>query len=168
MLQTAMQRRAVRRAIRTGCQVVGDEFELISERVVDLSPRGMLVACGRTTRIGDDVIVSFRAPGRDGLWLDAEATVARIIRGERWGDAGYCAGLDFTYFEKHARQELLARLAGYPPPVPRRRLKTARDRMREPRSSGSVVVRPIVTLSDGPIIPLTRLRSRTPRGVFAL
>jgi PilZ domain len=163
MLQMAIQRRAVRRAVQTSCQVVNMQaFELLSERVIDLSPRGMLVACDRATQIGDDMVVSFRAPGRDELWLDAEAVVARVVSGQRWGDAGYCAGLDFTYFEKTARQELLARLAGYPPPVPRRRLQSARQRMR----SNSVVVRPIIMLDDEPIIPLTRVRT-APRGVFA-
>jgi hypothetical protein len=158
MLQTAIQRRAVRRAVRTSCQVVGmQEFELFSDRVVDLSPRGMLVACDRLTRMGDDMLVSFRAPGRgDDLWFDAEATVARIVSGQRWGDVGYCAGLDFTYFEKLARQELLARLAGYPPPIPRRRLRTARDRA----WADSVLIRPIVMLG-GPA------RARTPLGVFS-
>jgi hypothetical protein len=157
MLQTAIQRRAVRRAVRTSCQVVGmQEFQLFSDRVVDLSPRGMLVACDRQTRIGDDMLVSFRAPGCDELWFDAEAVVARIVSGQRWGDVGYCAGLDFTYFERHARQELLARLAGYPPPIPRRRLRTARERAQ----ADSVLIRPILMLGDP-----TRLR--VPRGVFA-
>jgi hypothetical protein len=157
MLQTAIQRRAVRRAVRTRCQVVGmQEFELFSDRVVDLSPRGMLVACDRLTRLGDDMLVSFRAPGHEDLWFDAEAVVARIVSGQRWGDLGYCAGLDFTYFEKHARQELLARLAGYPPPIPRRRLRTARDRA----WVDSVLIRPIVMLG-GPT------RARAPLGVFS-
>jgi hypothetical protein len=166
MQQATIQRRAVRRAVKTSCQAVGvQEFRLFGERVVDLSPRGMLVACDRPTRIGDEVVVSFQAPGRDALWLDAEAVVARIIEGQRWGDAGYCAGLDFTYFERDSRHELLARLAGYPPPVPRRRLRSARDRMHERSWSSAVMIRPIVMLCDDPIIPLVR-RKRVPRGVF--
>jgi hypothetical protein len=167
MLQMAVQRRAVRRAVRTQCQVVGvQEFQLLGERMMDLSPRGMLVACDRQARIGDDMLVSFRVPGRDELWLDAEAVVARIIEGQRWGDVGYCAGLDFTYFEKGARQELLARLAGYPPPVPRRRVRTARERRSGPYWADAVLIRPIVMLGDDPVIPLVR-RKRIPRGVFA-
>jgi hypothetical protein len=166
MLQTTVRRRAVRRAVQTRCQVVGvDEFRLLGERVVDLSPRGMLVACDVPTRIGDDMLVSFKVPGRDELWLDAEAVVARIIEGQRWGDAGYCAGLDFTYFEKTSRHELLAQLAGYPPPVPRRRLRTARERMIVPYWSNAVLVRPIVMIQDEPVIPLVRKKS-IPRGVF--
>ncbi|HKP60117.1 MAG TPA: hypothetical protein VJV78_25505 [Polyangiales bacterium] len=77
---------------------------------------------------GDDVVVSFKAPGEGNLWLDAEAVVARLVQGMRSADRGVCVGLDFTYFEKSARQELLARLAGFPPPLPQRRLRTARER----------------------------------------
>jgi len=166
MLQTMIQRRAVRRAVRTRCQLVGvEEFRLLGERVVDLSPRGMLVACDRSTRIGADMLVSFKVPGRDEIWLDAEAVVARIIEGQRFGDAGYCAGLDFTYFEKTARNELLARLAGCPPPVPRRRLRTARERMTGPYWAEAVLVRPIITIQDKPVLPPPSAKS-VPRGVF--
>jgi hypothetical protein len=187
MLQTSVQRRAVRRAVRIECQAVQlQEFELFGERVLDLSPVGMLVSCNRTTQIGDDVLVSFKAPGVDAPWFDAEAEVARVIQGYRVADPGYCAGLRFTYFEKSARNELLSRLAGLPPPLPQRRLRTARertsngfksarkgirpsvtasvwfdkpDRARTWSPGDSVVVRQILMLHDEPIIPLTRRRA---------
>lgn len=162
MLQTTVRRRAMRRAVRTRCQVVGtEEFRLLGERVLDLSPRGMLVACNRPTRVGDDMIVSFKLPGRDEVWLDAEAIVARIIEGQRWGDTEYSAGLDFTYFEKTSRHALLTQLAGFPPPVPKRRLRTAAQRVSERYWSGAVLVRPIVTLLDD-----ARWK-HAPRGVFS-
>lgn len=127
---THRSRRTMRRAARTRCQAVGyQDFRLIGERGLDLSTRGMLVACDDRVVLGDEVIVSFRAPGHGNMWMDAEAEVARIVQGYRVGDPGFCVGLRFTYFERHARQELLARLAGCPPPVPRRRVLTARDRM---------------------------------------
>ena len=88
----------------------------------------MLIACERETLVGDELLVSFRAPGREELWFDAEAVVARVIAGQRSNDNGYSAGLEFTYFEKCARHELLSRLAGFPPPVPKRRLRDARAR----------------------------------------
>jgi hypothetical protein len=136
MVQTSSHRRAVRRAVRTECQAVQlREFRLFGERVLDLSPIGMLVKCERTTAIGDDVIVSFRAPGAGALWLEAEAEVARVVRGYRAADRGYCAALRFTYFEKSARDELLTRLAGHPPPIPQRRLRTARERSLQPAES---------------------------------
>ena len=156
MLQTAVQRRAVRRAVRTRCQAVDVAgFHLLGERVLDLSPRGMLIACQRPARVGDPLLVSFRAPGAEELWFDAEAVVARVIAGQRSCDEGYGAGLEFTYFENSCRHELLSRLAGYPPPVPRRRVRA------------SELVRPVVTSWEEPVLPLVRRKRRAPRGVFS-
>ena len=162
MLQTAVQRRAVRRAVRSRCQAVDVAgFQLLGERVLDLSPRGMLIECRRQTRVGDEVLVSFCAPGVDELWFDAEAVVARVVAGQRCCDTGYGAGLEFTYFENSCRHELLSRLAGYPPPVPRRRV-------REPRGLGAELVRPMLALWEEPVLPLVRRKVRAPRGVFSL
>jgi hypothetical protein len=148
MMQTSVQRRAVRRAVRIECQAVQlREFQLFGERVLDLSPVGMLVSCNRTTQLGDDVLVSFRTPGADAEWLEAEAEVARVVQGYRAADRGYCAGLRFTYFEKSARHELLARLAGLPPPIPQRRLRTAHERSGTGHKSARGGVRPSVTAS---------------------
>ena len=159
MLQTAVQRRAVRRAVRTRCQAVDMAgFELLGERVLDLSPRGMLISCQRPAGLGDEVLVSFRAPGLEDIWFDAEAVVARVIAGQRCCDDGYGAGLEFTYFEKCSRHELLSRLAGYPPPVPRRRVREAQRAM----------VRPVVTMCEEPVLPLVRRKRRAPLGVFSL
>lgn len=120
MSRTTAQRRAVRRAAQTRCQAVElTGFELLGENIIDLSSRGMLVACTRQTRVGDEVQVSFLAPGHDELWFDAEAVVARVVAGQRWSDDGLGAGLEFTYFEKSCRHELLARLVGFPPPLPK-------------------------------------------------
>lgn len=168
MLESTFHRRAVRRAVRGRCHAVGTrEFSLLGERMLDLSPRGMLVACDAPTGVGDDVVVSFRAPGSDGLWLDAEATVARIIEGLRPGDPGYCIGLDFTYFEKCSRDELLTRLAGLPPPVPQRRVRTPVERRLDGPRPPAVLVHKVVTLWDEPVFALTRRRFVHPRGVFA-
>lgn len=144
-LHSYQSRRAVRRAVRTRCTAVATrEFTFLGERVLDLSPRGMLIACEGPAEIGDDVIVTFRAPGRDTLWMDAEAEVSRVIHGLREGDPGYCVALDFTYFEKSARNELLCRLAGTPPPIPQRRgreLSRKSDLLEL-----SVLVRPIINI----------------------
>ena len=168
-MQTAMQRRAMRRAVRTSCQVVGQsEFKLLGEQVIDLSPRGMLVACSRPARVGDDVLVSFRAPGHEELWFDAEAVIARVIAGQRANDNNlYGAGLEFTYFEKSARHELLSRLAGFPPPVPKRRLQSVSERGSAVRGAPSVLVRPVVMVYGEPVIPLIRRKNRAPLGTFS-
>ena len=159
MVQASVQRRAVRRAVRTECQAVQlHAFKLFGERALDVSPLGMLVQCDRETQVGEDVLISFRAPGGDGPWLEAEAEVARLVQGFRANDRGLCAGLRFTYFEKSSRHELLARLAGFPPPLPQRRLLTARERMAALEQT--VVIRPIVTLWDEPVFPLVRVKGR--------
>jgi len=117
------QRRALRRAFKTRCETVSwAGFELIGDTSLDVSPRGVLLACDAPVALGERVIVSLRAPGREAYWFDAEAEVARIVQGYRHNDPGYCAGLRFTYLERRDRHELLTRLAGLPPPVPRRRL----------------------------------------------
>lgn len=127
MSRTTAQRRAVRRAAQTRCQAVElAGFSLLSENIIDLSARGMLVSCSRSMRVGAEVQVSFLAPGQrdhagDELWFDAEAVVARVVAGQRWSDDGLGAGLEFTYFEKSCRHELLSRLVGYPLPLPKHR-----------------------------------------------
>jgi hypothetical protein len=122
MSRTTAQRRAVRRAARTRCQVVElAGFSLLGDQVLDLSARGMLVECTRKAQVGDQLQVSFRAPGREDLWFDAEAVVARVVAGQRRCDNGLAAGIEFTYFEKSCRHELSSRLTGYPPPLPKYR-----------------------------------------------
>jgi len=149
MMNTTKKRRAVRRAARTRCQAVGLEgFRLLGERALDLSPRGMLVAADAPAQLGERLIVSFRAPGNDQVWMDAEAELARIVQGYRPDDPGYCFGLDFTYFERSSRQELLVRLAGTPPPIPSRRLRTLRA-----RQENRVLVRPIVSVGTPSVVP---------------
>lgn len=122
MSRATVQRRAVRRAAPTRCQVVElNEFSLLSEQVLDLSARGMLVACTRKPQVGDALQVSFRAPGPNVLWFDAEARIARVVAGQRWCDDGLAAGIEFTYFEKSCRHELMRRLVGFPLPLPKLR-----------------------------------------------
>ena len=92
---------------------------MIGERILDLSPRGALLACDRRVHPGERVVVSFRAP-RGGPYVDAVGEIARVVEGYRDGDRGYCAGIAFTELEDRSRAELLVRLAGVPPPVPQR------------------------------------------------
>jgi hypothetical protein len=140
------QRRAMRRAAHIRCQAVSDRgFELLGERALDLSPRGMLLACDLPATLGEEVLVSFQTPGLHPLWLDAEAEIARIVNGYREGDPGYCLGLRFTYLERAARNELLARLAGVPPPLPQRRMPARSTRIEQ--QSHAVLVRSIFRVS---------------------
>lgn len=155
VINRSKKRRAVRRAARTRCQAVGVEgFRLLGERALDLSPRGMLVASDAPVELGERVIVSFRAPGNDQLWMDAEAELARVVQGYRPDDPGYCIGLDFTYFERTSREELLTRLAGVPPPIPSRRLRTLRA-----RDASTVIVRPILSIGRPSLVPSGAFRA---------
>ena len=157
------QRRAVRMATRTRCHAVGEQgFELLGELALDLSPRGMLVACDAPAALGEPVLVSLLTPGASPVWLDAEAEVARIVHGYRQGDPGYCIGLRFKYLERVSRMELLSRRAGMPPPVPQRRLRLARHRvgwgMEMPIQREQVVACPVLRVSPA--------RGSVPAGVF--
>lgn len=158
------QRRAVRRATRARCHAVSDlGFELLGELALDVSPLGMMIACDAPAALGETVFVSLQTPGPSPVWLDAEAEVTRILHGFRAGDPGYCAGLRFTYLERRARAELLTRLAGLPPPIPRRRLLTARQRASnhfsyEPGLPNTVLRQPMVRVSPA--------STSVPAGVF--
>jgi len=117
------QRRSVRRAVDVPCSAISTQgYRELGSRVLDMSTQGMLVACDDFVQLGDQLMVIFRTP-TGGVWLDAEAEVARIIHGWRAQDPGYCMGLRFTYLERPDRNELLCRLAGLPPPIPQRRRK---------------------------------------------
>ena len=175
MLRTVAQRRAVRRAVQTSCQAVNmSEFRLLAERVVDLSPRGMLVACETAAQVGDRVTVSFSVPGSvpgpDDVWFNAEAVVARVVGGQRCHDDGYGAGLEFTYFEKRCRQELLSRLAGFPPPVPKRQPRRVEVCSQELQVLSSVFVSPNLIAQASLVRAVTPRPARAtsiPRGAFS-
>mgnify|MGYP001144183546 CR=1 FL=1 len=156
VIPSSRSRRAVRRAVLRPCLAVAvDGYRLLGQRVLDLSPRGMLVTCGQRVEQGDEVFVTFQAPG-DGLWMNAETEVTRIVRGNRHWDVGPCIGLRFKNLEGSRRGELLSRLAGIPPTIPRRPLRFHS------------------LLKDGietPPLPLVRLRRITrsvPRGVWSV
>jgi c-di-GMP-binding flagellar brake protein YcgR len=113
-------RRAVRRAVRLSCQVVSEEaFRLVGRRALDLSPAGMLLESDEELDLGEELLVSFRAP-RSGLFIDTRARVVRVVAGRRPGDHGRCLGLRFEQLDPLMRSALSASLAGLPPPLPQR------------------------------------------------
>jgi hypothetical protein len=114
------ERREVRRRMTLACRVVRErDFQLLGTNAIDLSPDGMLVMAIRDTEPGDALIVSFRATEL-GLWFDAEAKVARVVRGRRPKDRGRCIGISFTRFDSVSRLVLRGHLRGNAPPVPQR------------------------------------------------
>ena len=114
------ERREVRRAISMTCQIVRErDFRLVSEKALDVSPDGMLVATDVDIEPGENVFVSFRATAL-GIWFDTEARVARVIRGRRPGDKGRGIALRFSTMPRVKRLILRGHLRRVPPPVPRR------------------------------------------------
>lgn len=112
-------RRYTRHLLRSRGQAVAlDGFRLIGERILDCSAEGVLLACDDGVTLGESVIISFPVP-KSPLVFDAEAEVVRIIRGERDGDPGYCAGLRFVGFDRRDRLALGVDLRSFPQ-VPRR------------------------------------------------
>ncbi len=119
----ALDRRSTRRLVDLPCQAVAEEgFRLLGERVLDLSPEGMQVESRAQVRVGESVLVSFRAPHGDD-WMDAEAEVARVVRGQRGTDKGRSIGLRFTHQNLFDRVMLRERLKNIAPPVPARQLR---------------------------------------------
>jgi hypothetical protein len=113
-------RREIRRRVSLFCRVVREsDFKLMGTRAIDLSPDGMLVMAIRDAQPGDALIVSFKATEL-GIWFDAEATVARVIRGRRPKDRGRCLGLSFTRFDPVSRLVLRGHLRRTAPPIPQR------------------------------------------------
>jgi hypothetical protein len=113
-------RRPSRHAIRIDCQVVRErDFQLIARKVLDLSETGMLVRPIARVLTGEPVIVTFMAPFSR-TFIDAEATVARVVHGRRPGDGGMALGLSFDGIDSWARALLGHALRGLPPALPRR------------------------------------------------
>lgn len=90
-----------------------DDFRLVGERILDLSPKGMLLACDEEMKLGQEVLASFRSPflGPDVVVL---GVVTRVIEGWRLGDPGYCVGIRFIEMESEYAHELSERLRQLP------------------------------------------------------
>ena len=116
----ANQRRDVRRAVRVECQVVREkDFRLLATRTENLSSGGMLVRAGERALTGEPVIVSFRVP-RSRRWVDARATIARVLHGRRPGDRGLRYGVEFEALAPEDERYLRSCLKGMAPPLPAR------------------------------------------------
>ena len=120
--------RSPRRSVLLACQVVRErDFKLLGRQLLDLSEDGMRVRAeggGLSSRLnvltGDAVIVSFLAPFSR-RWIDAEASVARVIHGRRPGDRGRGFGLVFEHMEVPTRLRLHREIGWFAP-------ATSRDR----------------------------------------
>lgn len=113
-------RKTTRHHVRIDCEVVREsDFQLVGHRTMDLSSEGMLVRCASDVKVGERMLVSFRATPL-GLWFDAEGEVTRIIRGRRPEDEGRAFGLRFVGMPHVSRLILRGHLRRVPPPLPQR------------------------------------------------
>jgi len=112
------RRNVTRREVMLPCQAVREhDFKLIADRTLDISTEGMLLPLRCKVLTGESIIVSFAIAG---MWIDAEAVVARIVHGRRPGDDGIAAGLVFHSLAPSARAALAGYLHGRREPLPRR------------------------------------------------
>jgi len=116
----ASRRISTRRGVTLPCQAVRErDFKLIADRTLDISVDGLLLPMDDDGHVltGDSLIISFPIPG---IWIDAEATVTRVVHGRRPGDDGAACGVLFDVISPSARAALAGYLHGKPPPLPRR------------------------------------------------
>lgn len=112
------RRAASRREVVLPCQAVREhDFKLIADRTLDISIDGLLLPLRTRVLTGESLIVSFAIPG---MWIDVEATVARVIHGRRPGDDGLAVGVIFDRISPSARAALAGFLHGRNAPLPRR------------------------------------------------
>ena len=126
------RRRSARRAYRSRCQAVRlEDFRLVGERILDLSPKGALVAFDDEVHVGEEILLDFRAPWL-GPFVSVSGRVTRVVHGWRGGDPGYAAALAVYWlasvvpgspFAAHGKLHLIAadhvwglRAANAPPP----------------------------------------------------
>lgn len=116
----ASRRISTRRGVTLPCQAVRErDFKLIADRTLDISVDGLLLPLQHDEQVltGETLIISFPIPG---MWVDAEASVTRIVHGRRPGDEGPACGVLFDVISSSARAALAGFLHGKPPPLPRR------------------------------------------------
>ncbi len=116
------RRHEMRRSIRLACRVRRiEDWRLLGDRTVDLSPQGMLLLSDERVDDQTECVVSFQATELP-IWFDTCATVTRIVEGRRPGDGGRALGVHFETLPAVSRLILRGFLRRHPPVVPRREL----------------------------------------------
>jgi hypothetical protein len=109
--------RSPRRATRLACQLVRErDFRLIADRIVNLSPGGLLVGPSDPVLTGERLLLTFCLPDSS-YWVDSEAVVTRVVHGRRPGEYSRALGLSFEDLAPFARM-MLERTLRKLPPVP--------------------------------------------------
>ena len=116
------RRREMRRSVRLGCRVRRmDDWSLLGDRTVDLSPQGMLVLSDERVDEGLEVVVSFQATELP-IWFDTCAKLTRVVEGRRPGDPGRALGVRFETLPAVSRLILRGFLRGHPATAAQREL----------------------------------------------
>lgn len=111
-------RRSTRHSVRIECQVVRErDFQLVADRIVNLSATGLMVSPADPALTGERLIVSFQIP-HSGHWVDAEATVARVVHGRRPGEHTRGLALELENVEEIPKMLLGRALRRCPPSPP--------------------------------------------------
>jgi hypothetical protein len=114
------RRGEMRRETRLGCVVRRmDNWRLVGDRTLDLSPQGMLVLSDERLESGTELVVSFQATELP-IWFDTLASVTRVVEGRRPGDAGRAIGVHFETLPAVSRLILRGHLRRHPPTISRR------------------------------------------------
>lgn len=113
-------RSAFRRSVRLECQVVREhDFRLVGDLALDLSTRGMRIRACTRVLTGEELLVAFRPP-QCSRWIDAHATVARVVHGRRPGDTGLSFGIEFDDLDTEYEDLLFDQLRGLVAPEAQR------------------------------------------------
>ena len=108
------RRREMRRLVRLACRVRRmEDWRLLGDRALDLSPEGMLVLSDERVVEGTELVVSFQATELP-IWFDACAKITRIIEGRRPGDPGRALGVHFETLPAVSRLILRGFLRRHP------------------------------------------------------
>lgn len=108
------ERHAVRRKVRSECQVVASlGFRLLGEEVLDISTDGVLLKSEAAVALGEEVYVSLKLP-KGQTWIGGLGRVARVVRRRRAEDVHPAIGIEFTKLEPFEKSLLDAFLEGRP------------------------------------------------------
>jgi PilZ domain len=108
------RRREMRRLVRLACRVRRmDDWRLLGDRTLDLSPQGMLVLSDERVHEGMELVVSFQATELP-IWFDACGRVTRVVEGRRPGDGGRSLGVQFETLPAVSRLILRGYLRRHP------------------------------------------------------
>jgi hypothetical protein len=111
-------RGSTRHSVKLACQVVRErDFQLVADRIVNLSSTGLFVSPADPALTGERLIVSFQIP-HSGQWVDAEATVARVVHGRRPGEFTRGLALELENVEEIPHMILGRALRRCPPSPP--------------------------------------------------